>query len=483
MDDNNFERYGLNKEILKAIKNLGYEKLTSVQKQVIPLVLDNKDLIVRSQTGSGKTPAFAIPVCEKITVERKDPQALVLTPTRELAAQLKQDISNIGRFKRIRCAAIFDKQPMDMQIRELKQRVHIIVGTPGRMLDHIERNNMNLEAIEYLIIDEADKMLAMGFIEQVEAIIRRMPTNRVTMLFPATIPEKIEEICNQYMTHPVKIEVDSETLTLETIRQYYYQIEEVEKFTLLKKVIYIEKSDRCIVFCNTRDKVEILFEKLNHEGYFCGSLHGGLQQRDRLNTIQQFKHGEFHFLIATDVAARGLHIEKLSLVVNYDLPLDNENYVHRIGRTGRAGNIGTAITLVTPNEMKILHAIEEYIHYKIPKQEFPTAQAVTQGKLIFEKRLKIKPEFKHDQNDKLNKEITRIRINAGKKAKMRPGDILGAISHIHGMSATDIGIIDVQDTCSYVEILGEKGDFVMEILQSTKIKGKIHTLKKVNFHN
>lgn len=483
MSDKHFEDYGFSKEILKAIETLGYEQLTDVQEQVIPLVLEDKDIIVRSQTGSGKTAAFAIPVCEKLALEQRNPQVLVLTPTRELAVQLKQDIANIGRFKRIRCAAIFGRQPMEIQIRELKQRVHVIVGTPGRTFDHIERSNVNLEEIKYLIIDEADKMLAMGFIEQIEAIIHKLPTKRITMLFSATIPEKIEEICQQYMINPVKIEVDSETLSVETIRQGYYEVEENEKFNLLKKIFYIEKSDRCIIFCNTRDKVETLWEKLSSEGYFCGSLHGGLEQKDRLQAIQQFKHGEFHFLIATDVAARGLHIEELSLVINYDIPLDNESYVHRIGRTGRAGNIGTAITLVTPHEMNFLHEIENYVQYKISQQELPTAQAVKQGQLIFESKLKIKPQFKSTQNDELNNEITRIRINAGKKIKMRPGDLLGAISHIDGINATDIGIIDVQDTCSYVEILGKKGNLVMAALPATKIKGKIHTFKKVEFHN
>jgi ATP-dependent RNA helicase DeaD len=481
MDDKDFEYYGFSEEILKAVNALGYERLTDVQKQVIPLALAGKDIIVRSQTGSGKTAAFAIPLCEKLTIEQKNPQVLVLTPTRELAVQLKQDIANIGRFKKIRCAAIYGGRSLEIQTRELNQRVHVIIGTPGRTFDHIERTNLNLEDIKYLIIDEADKMLAMGFIEQVETIVHKLPANRITMLFSATIPEKIAAICEQYMTNPVKISVDSAVPSLKTIRQGYYEVEEQEKLDLLKKIIYVEMSDRCIVFCNTRDKVEMLFEKLNQEGYFCGSLHGGLEQKNRLHTIQSFKRGEFHFLIATDVAARGIHIEDLSLVINYDVPLDNESYIHRIGRTGRAGHKGTAITLITPHEMIFLQEIEKYVHYKIPQQEFPTAQAVQQGQLIFEKLLKAQPEFKSDQNSTLNQEITRIRINAGKKTKMRPGDIMGAISHIDGVSATDIGIIDVQDTCSYVEIMGKKGDFVMNALQTTKIKGKIHTLKKVGF--
>jgi ATP-dependent RNA helicase DeaD len=483
MDGQDMEKYVFSEEIENALKDLGYETLTKVQKEVIPLALAQKDIIVRSQTGSGKTAAFAIPVCEKIRVEQKKPQVLVLTPTRELAVQLKQDISNIGRFKRIRCAVVFGRQPIEIQKRELKQRVHIIVGTPGRTLDHIERKNMNLEEVQYLIIDEADKMLDMGFIEQVEAIIKVLPASRVTMLFSATMPDKIQEICKQYMKNPIKIEVDSKNSSLENIRQVYYEVEEDEKFHLITKVISIERPDSCILFCDTREKVETLLAKMQHKGYSCGSLHGGMEQRDRLHSIHDFKRGEFQFLIATDVAARGIHIDDISLVVNYDMPLDNESYVHRIGRTGRAGNVGTAITLVTRNEYRTLLRIEEYVQYKIPKQETPTVEEVAAGELIFNQRVGVEPILKIDKSETLNRQITRIRINAGKKMKMRPGDILGAITTIPGISGGDIGIIDVQDTCSYVEILRDKGHLVMEALWATKIKGKVHKIKEVSFSN
>ncbi len=479
MDGSNFEKYVFSTEIAKALKDLGYETLTKVQVEVIPLVLAEKDIIVRSQTGSGKTAAFAIPVCEKIQIEQKNPQVLVLTPTRELAVQLKEDISNIGRFKRIRCAVVFGRQPMEIQKRELKQRVHIIVGTPGRTLDHIERKNVNLEEVQYLVIDEADKMLDMGFIEQVEAIIKVLPVSRVTMLFSATMPDKIQDICKKYMKNPIKIEVDSQNPKSENIRQVYYEVEENEKYRLVTNLIYTQRPDSCILFCNTREKVETLFEKFKQQGYSCGSLHGGMEQRDRLDSIQGFKRGEFQFLIATDVAARGIHIDYISLVINYDMPLDNESYVHRIGRTGRAGNEGTAITLVSRNEYRALHEIEEYVHYKIKKVEAPTIEEVEEGKNLLNH--KKTPSIKVDKSEHLNREITRIRINAGKKMKMRPGDILGAITTIPGVSGSDIGIIDVQDTCSYVEILGDKGELVMEALLTTKIKGKVHRIKEVGF--
>lgn len=483
MDEQHVNKYVFSKEIADALQELGYKIFTKVQEEVIPLALARKDIIVRSQTGSGKTAAFAIPVCEKIEIEQKNPQVLVLTPTRELAVQLKQDIANIGRFKRVRCAVVYGRQRMEIQKRELRQRVHVIVGTPGRTLDHIERGNMNLEEIQYLIIDEADKMLDMGFIEQVEAIIKVLPANRVTMLFSATMPEEIQEICKKYMKNPIKIAIDSENPSLENIRQAYYEVEANEKFHLLTNIIYVERPESCILFCNTRDQVETLLAKMKQKGYSCGSLHGGMEQRDRLFSIQDFKRGEFQFLIATDVAARGIHIDDISLVINYDIPLDNESYVHRIGRTGRAGNTGRAITFVARNEYRMLQAVEDYIQHKIPRQEVPTVEEVAAGEFIFKQSTDIEPALKIDKSDTLNQQITRIRINAGKKTKMRPGDILGAISAIPGISGSDIGIIDVQDTCSYVEILGNKGQIVMEELWARPIKGKIHKIKEVSFSN
>lgn len=477
MDFEDNEKYGICKEIAKALKDLGYETLTEVQEAVIPLIFAQKDVVVKAQTGSGKTAAFAIPICEKIEIEQKNPQVLVLTPTRELAVQLKQDISNIGRFKRIRCAAVFGRQPMEIQRRELRQRVHVIVGTPGRTLDHIDRQNMSLGEVRYLVIDEADKMLDMGFIKQVEAIIKVLPANRITMLFSATMPERIQEICKQYLQEPVQIEIESENPCLETIRQVYYEVEENEKFDLITKIIYTERPDSGILFCNTRDKVEFVFEKMERKGYSCGMLHGGMEQKDRLHSMQDFKRGKIQFLIATDVAARGIHVDNISLVVNYDIPVDNESYVHRIGRTGRAGHVGAAIILTARDEYKTLQEIEEYVHYKIPKQEAPTVEA---GKMIFDQH-EFDSATKIDKSEILNRQITRIRINAGKKTKMRPGDILGAITAIPGIAGSDIGIIDVQNTCSYVEILGGKGDIIIETLGRTKIKGKIHKIKEVGF--
>lgn len=473
MDKMNFENYGLSEEILKSIKLLGYESATGVQGEVIPLALENKDIIAKAQTGSGKTAAFGIPLCERIDWDAKEPQALVLTPTRELCVQVKEDITNIGRFKRVRCAAIFGKQPVAVQVRELKQKVHIVVGTPGRAYDLIQRGALNLEKVKYLVIDEADKMLNMGFIDQVEDIIKLLPRERVTMLFSATMEEKIERLCSKYMINPVKIEITPQSLTSEKINQVLYQVESSKKLTVLQKILYVENPDSCIIFCSTKDSVDRLTADMKDRGYTCQALHGGLEQRDRLDIMKSFKRGEFRFLVATDVAARGIDIESLSHIINYDVPVEKESYVHRIGRTGRAGSSGKAITFADPREYRILGEIEEYIGYKIPRGEEPYKEEVDRAKKAFEEKNNRKPELKADKGTNLNKQITKLYIGAGKKKKLRAGDIVGAITSIKGVSADDIGIIDVLDYVTYVDILDGKGKLVLESLKNTTIKGKL----------
>ncbi len=396
--------------------------------------------------------------------------------------QVKQEFANIGRFKKIRCAALFGKQPMETQTRELRQRVHVIVGTPGRTLDHMVRGTLRHEEIRYLIIDEADKMLEMGFIEQVEAIIQLLPPNRVTMVFSATIPEPVREICFRYMRNPVRLETESENPSIDRIRQEYHVVAENEKINRVRQLIYTLRPDRCILFCNTRERVETLFDGLKREGPLWGRLHGGMEQRERLNTMQSFKLGGFRFLVATDVAARGIHVEDVSLVINVDFPTENESYVHRIGRTGRAGKEGAAITFVTPEECSRLEDLEKYLHYKIARQEPLRVEEVEKGKRIYEENTAM-PAFPTDKSAIMNREIMRIRINAGRKFKMRPGDILGAVTAIPGVSSADAGIIDIQETCSYVEIHGGKGDRVLAALAHAKIKGKVHTVRKVGFHS
>jgi ATP-dependent RNA helicase DeaD len=468
----NFKSLGVSEEIIKSLEKLGYEMPTEVQEKAIPMVLKSKDIIVKSQTGTGKTAAFGIPICDKLEIEKREPQALILVPTRELAVQVKEDISNIGRLKKVRCAAIFGKQPMTVQERELRQRVHVVVGTPGRTLDHIERGNLKLEEIKYLVLDEADEMLNMGFIDQVKSVIKGIKNDRITMLFSATMPEKIQELCARYMIEPIAIEINTEKTTTEEIEQIYYDIDENKKFSLLNKIILTEHPDSCMIFCNTKDEVDKLIQRMKDKGYSCDKLHGGMEQKDRLETMQKFKRGEFVFLVATDVAARGIDIENITHVINYNVPFEKESYVHRIGRTGRAGKKGVAFSLVSPNEQRLLREIEEYAGVEIFKRDVPTEEEVEKGLKLFNERNTVKPAPKRDKSAQLNKDITKVYLNAGKKKKIRPGDIVGAITNIEGIEADDIGIIDIQDNVSFVDILEGKGKIVLEALQDTTIKGK-----------
>jgi superfamily II DNA/RNA helicase len=478
MSDIKFNDYNLSEDIIKAIKLLGYENPTKVQREVIPFGLKGNNLVVKSQTGSGKTAAFGIPLCEKIEIEVKEPQALILTPTRELCVQIKEDITNIGRFKKVRCAAVFGKQPVDVQVRELRQRVHVVAGTPGRTKDLIDRGYLNIERVKYLIIDEADKMLNMGFIDQVEDVIKLVPKNRITMLFSATMPEEIERLYKNYMKDAVNIEIEPENITTDNIEQVLLEVSEYEKPDILSRIIYTESPDSCIIFCSTKENVDKVYGKLRDREIEAERLHGGMLQNDRLKIMQSFKRGEFRFLVATDVAARGIDIESLSHIINYDVPVEKESYVHRIGRTGRAGKTGKAITFSSEVDKRYLREIENYIGYEIPKGNVPSREESGLAKQLFNEKNKAKPKIKADKGERLSKEITKIYIGAGKKKKVRAGDIVGAITSIDEVSADDIGIIDVQENHSYVDILGGKGKLVLEGLRDKTIKGKTVKIEK-----
>ncbi len=467
-----FQQFNLGEDIVKALKSLNYAKPTNVQAEVIPKALVKNDIIVKSQTGSGKTASFAVPLCELVQWEENKPQALVLTPTRELAAQVKDDMTNIGRYKRIKATAIYGKQSFQKQKLELKQKSHIVVGTPGRVLDHLEKGTLEVDKLEYLVIDEADEMLNMGFIEQVEAIIQRLPKSRVTMMFSATMPEDIKQLSNQYMINPVFIEIESGGLTADRIEHVWYEAEEGEKFLLLKDITVVENPDSCIIFCATQEEVERVHRKLHRAGYPCGKLHGGLVQEDRFSVMNAFKRGEFRYLIATDVASRGIDIEDISLVINYDLPSDKERYVHRIGRTARAGKSGKAITLISNSEHHLLEEIEDFIGIKITRAEAPERDAVARAETSFLEKVKNRPTKKEDKGTKLEKNIKKLYFNGGKKKKVRAVDFVGTICQIEGVTSEDIGIITIQENHTYVDILNGKGPLVLKEMKNRTIKGK-----------
>ena len=469
--NNTFKKYNLCDEIIKALDVIGYKHPSDVQSKVIPEVLNGKDIIVKSQTGSGKTAAFGIPLCEKVVWEESKPQVLVLTPTRELAIQVKEELTNIGRFKRIRAVAVFGKQPFSEQTRELKQKTHIVAGTPGRVFDHIDRGTLDISNIRYLVIDEADEMLNMGFIDQVRDIINKLNKKRETMLFSATIPEEILGLCKMYMNNPINIEIKTQKLITDNITHELYKFEEFYKLDNLNKLLINEVPETAVIFCKTKENVDKVFENLNKKGYSVNKIHGGMLQKDRIEVMEKFKRGNFKMLLSTDVAARGIDVEGITHVINYDLPVEKEAYVHRIGRTGRAGARGKAISFVNQYEDRLLDMIEEYIGFKITIENeiFEVSKDKRNEAIQF---LKSKPKVKKEKSKDINKNITKLYFNGGKKKKLRAGDFVGAISRIEGITGEDIGIIDVQDNVSYVDILNGKGNKVIEALKNSTIKGK-----------
>jgi superfamily II DNA/RNA helicase len=474
-----FGDFNLSKEILKSIAMLHYKSLTKVQEKVIPLILKEKDIIVKSQTGSGKTAAFAIPLCELVNWKENKPQVLVLVPTRELAIQVKEDIFHLGRFKRIKVSAIYGKAPFYKQEKELKQKTHMVVGTPGRIMDHLERGTLDPSNIKYLVLDEADEMLSMGFLEQIESIIACLSKERVTMLFSATIPNDIQGLCIKYLKEPIKVDIEEESLSAERIIQERYTVDRRDKIDLLRDITILENPDSCIIFCNTKQMVDGVYKELEKLGYTSNKLHGGMDQPERFRVMNDFKKGTFRYLVATDVAARGIDIDNISLVINYDLPRDKEGYVHRIGRTGRISREGRAISFVVEDEFDFLEDIQEYMGKEIVSKERPDKQFVNDSMEEFLKKTNSIPEVKKIKGEELNKEILKLHINGGKKTKMRPVDIVGTLCSIEGIDASDIGIIHIVDLSTYVEILNNKGELVFQELQHRPIKGRLRKVSKV----
>ncbi|WP_236894600.1 DEAD/DEAH box helicase [Clostridium beijerinckii] len=476
--NNEFTKFKISDEILKSIEGLGYKNPSKVQEKVIPEILLNKDIIVKSQTGSGKTAAFGIPLCEKVDWNENIPQILVLTPTRELAVQVSEDITNIGRFKRIKSVSIFGKEPISEQERKLKQKTHVVVGTPGRILDHIDRGSLNLAQIKYFVIDEADEMLNMGFIGQVEGIIRRLPKKKVTMLFSATIPEEIKVLCDKYMNKPVDISINNQKLINENIDHNLYYTNYEEKIEKLNDILITEKPETVVIFAKTKENVDTVFQWLKSKGYSVNRIHGGMLQKERLSIMDGFRLGDFRILVSTDLASRGIDVKGITHVINYDLPVEKEAYVHRIGRTGRAGEKGKAISFCVNEKDKLLSEIEEFIGFKIPVYNLPEKIMVEKEKNEGVKTLKSKPKRKEEKSKAINNNITKIYLNGGKKKKIRAGDIVGAICKMDGIKSEDIGIIDVQDSVSYVDILNGKGKRVIDELKNITIKGKIIKAEK-----
>nr|WP_308625070.1 DEAD/DEAH box helicase [uncultured Eisenbergiella sp.] len=475
-ENEQFSDYPLSDRILEALEALGYNRPTDIQKEVLPVLLAGKNAVVKAPTGSGKTAAFAIPVCESIEWEENLPQALILEPTRELSVQVRDEIFHIGRKKRLKVPAVFGGVPIDKQIQTLRQKSHIVVGTPGRVMDHVRRDSLKLGNIKWLILDEADLMLDMGFVDEVKAICALIPAGCRISLFSATLKPEIRQLVEEFIQDMVPIAVEGSAESPDSITQKAYRTDTEEKYQTFLKVLMDENPESCIIFCGTREMVNVLFRKLRRDRIFCGMLHGDMEQKERLKTVDAFRRGCFRYLIATDVAARGIDFDNITHVFNYDFPTGRETYVHRIGRTGRNGRSGTAVSLVSPEEMRMAKQTQEYTGRELPLLPCPVVRE--EKEKAFWKSQRSKAVIKPAKGEALNEGILCLSIGGGRKSKLRACDIVGTVCGIEGMAVSDIGIIDIRESLTYVEILNGKGAMVLESLQTRPIKGKIRKVRK-----
>jgi ATP-dependent RNA helicase DeaD len=374
-----FSELEISPSIVKSVKRMGFEEATPIQAKTIPLSLKGIDIIGQAQTGTGKTAAFGIPLIEKLDIKNPNIQGIIIAPTRELAIQVSEELYKIGVDTKARVLAIYGGQDIQRQIKALKKGPHIIVGTPGRVLDHIKRRTLKLDQVHTLILDEADEMLNMGFIDDIEAILSSVPAERQTLLFSATMPEPIRRIAERFMKKPEIIRIQAKEMTVSLIEQFYVKVFEREKFDVLSRLIDVQSPELAIVFGRTKRRVDELANALNLRGYTAEGIHGDLSQAKRLSVLKKFKEGKVDVLVATDVAARGLDISGVTHVYNYDIPQDPESYVHRIGRTGRAGKEGMAITFVSPREMGYLKIVEQTTKKRMKPLSPPSSNEAFEG--------------------------------------------------------------------------------------------------------
>lgn len=393
-----FQELGLSEPIMKALSDMGFEEPTPIQEATITIAIQGKDLIGQAQTGTGKTAAFGIPMIEHIQAVSGKIQGIVLTPTRELAIQVAEELNKIGQNKRVNTLPIYGGQDIGRQMRALQKRPHIIVATPGRLMDHMRRKTVVLDGINTLVLDEADEMLNMGFLEDIETILQEIPSNRQTLLFSATMPKPIQLLAQRFMREPELISVKSKEVTVPLIEQHYLEVQDRQKFDILCRLMDIQSPELAIVFARTKRRVDELYEALNKRGYSAEGIHGDLSQAKRDSVLRQFKGGTIDILVATDVAARGLDISGVTHVYNFDIPQDPESYVHRIGRTGRAGHAGMAITFVIPREMDHLRTIERLTKRKMIRMRPPSLTEAIEGqqRLAVERLLQVIDEGEFD---------------------------------------------------------------------------------------
>ena len=529
METVRFEEMGLSEEIQKAVRYMGFEEASPIQAKAIPAMISGIDLIGQAQTGTGKTAAFGIPILEKVDPKLKKLQAIVLCPTRELAIQVADEIRNLSRYMHgIKVLPIYGGQDIVKQIRSLKSGTQIVIGTPGRVMDHMRRKTMKLDFVHTVVLDEADEMLNMGFREDIEFVLSGVPEERQTVLFSATMPKPIMEITKKFQNNAKVIKVTKKELTVPNIEQYYYDVKPKKKEEVLSRLLDIYSPRLSVVFCNTKKQVDLLVNALLGRGYFAAGLHGDMKQEQRDRVMQGFRTGKTEILVATDVAARGIDVDEVEAVFNYDLPQDDEYYVHRIGRTGRAGREGRAFSFVSGKEVYKLKEIQRYCKTKIYAQKVPSLNDVANTKMenilddvervieqedldmminAIEERvnnseftamdmaaafLKICCGMTEDNKNTEENDwefgdtgagedgMVRLFINIGKKQRVRPGDILGAIAGESGMDGKLIGTIDMYDKYTFVEVPREYAPEVLNAMKNVKIKGKTVAVEPAN---
>lgn len=528
-----FEEVNLSSDIQRAVSDMGFEEMSPIQSSAIPVIMDGKDIIGQAQTGTGKTAAFGIPIIERCDPNNRQVQALVLCPTRELSIQVSEELGRLSKYKKgINVLPIYGGQPIDRQIRALKKGVNIVIGTPGRVLDHIRRRTLKLGGVSMMVLDEADEMFAMGFRDDIALVMNELQENRQTIFFSATMPKAIINFASKYQNDPEIIKVVHKEMTVPKVEQAYFELKHHMKTEILARLIDIYNPTLAVVFCNTKKKVDELIGELQGRGYFADGLHGDLKQSQRDNVMNKFRKGTIEILVATDVAARGIDVDEVDLVINYDLPQDEEYYVHRIGRTARAGREGRAFSFVSGREIQKLKTIQRYTKTKIPRKDLPTLKDIEANQTtsmmekikeeidkkdlakyekiveeiiaddytsfdvaaallkfyMSERKLdgheeldmvdfysKSKSKSKSKNNSSSNSSrgsMKRMYINAGKRRGISPRHILGAIMGETDIDKDLVGDIDVYDKFTFVEVDRDTIKDLVEKLNGARIKGK-----------
>lgn len=521
------ENIAISEKIQKALEEMGFDELTQIQLEAIPHILEGRDIIAQSNTGTGKTAAFGIPVIQSIDTDVKRPQAIALCPTRELAVQVANEFKKMSKFiDGLKIVSVYGGADIKGQIDKLRGGAQVIIGTPGRVIDLIDRGVIKLDELKITVLDEADEMLKMGFKEDIELILSKVKHKTQTLLFSATMPDSIMKITKQFQDNPAMIKTLREGITAKEVKQSYFMVKHSDKIEALTRILDTYTTKLALVFCNTKRSVDELFDVLVDKGYNCDKIHGDINQAQRLDTLNKFNNGLLDVLIATDVAARGLDIKEVEAVINYEIPTKEDYYVHRIGRTGRAGREGLSFTIITNKEMRKLQDIERYTKKPLRKRQIPTIEKVNeikQDKFIREIESKIAEGMTEDysyiinrlledgnspeaiisalikdrltfdksgndkdlndivperrkssrgKDDEINKSGVRFFLNLGKKDGIRPRDILGAVAGECDIPGTDIGEIEILDKFSFFTAAKEHKNVILKKMNDSSIKGK-----------